>query len=140
MPVRPPPGPERLLVLTNAPATGDRRAFTAEEIAACERTSFGLLERCGLRVDRRPEATRLTTPQDFERLFPATGGALYGRALHGWSSSFGRPGATTKLPGLFLAGGSVHPGPGVPMAAMSGRLAAAQLLAQAAGRRASRVR
>jgi 1-hydroxycarotenoid 3,4-desaturase len=136
----PPPGPERLLVLTNAPAIGDRRAFTAEEIAACERTSFGLLERCGLRVDRRPEATRLTTPQDFERLFPATGGALYGRALHGWSSSFGRPGATTKLPGLFLAGGSVHPGPGVPMAAMSGRLAAAQLLAQAVGRRASRGR
>lgn len=136
----PPPGPERLLVLTNAPAIGDRRAFTAGEIAACERTSFGLLERCGLRVDRRPEATRLTTPQDFERLFPATGGALYGRALHGWSSSFGRPGATTKLPGLFLAGGSVHPGPGVPMAAMSGRLAAAQLLAQAVGRRASRGR
>ena len=27
------------------------------------------------------------------------------------------------MPGLYLAGGSVHPGPGVPMAAMSGRLA-----------------
>jgi 1-hydroxycarotenoid 3,4-desaturase len=27
-----------------------------------------------------------------------------------------------------MAGGSVHPGPGVPMAAMSGRLAAATLM------------
>ena len=123
-----PDGPERLLVLANAPALGDRRAFTAEETASCERNSFDLLRRCGLQVERRPEATTLTTPEGFERLFPATGGALYGRALHGWASSFGRPGAMTKLPGLFLAGGSVHPGPGVPMAAMSGRLAAAQLL------------
>ncbi len=31
------------------------------------------------------------------------------------------------MPGLYLAGGSVHPGPGVPMAAISGWLAAATL-------------
>jgi len=45
-----------------------------------------------------------------------------------------RSGARGKIPGLYLAGGSVHPGPGVPMAAMSGRLAAARLLEDAAGR------
>jgi 1-hydroxycarotenoid 3,4-desaturase len=48
-------------------------------------------------------------------------------------ASFARPGAASKLPGLYLAGGSVHPGPGVPMAVMSGRLAAARLLQDAAG-------
>jgi 1-hydroxycarotenoid 3,4-desaturase len=42
---------------------------------------------------------------------------------------FKRPGAASPVPGLYLAGGSVHPGPGVPMAAMSGQLAAATLLA-----------
>ena len=41
-------------------------------------------------------------------------------------ASFERSGARSRLPGLYLAGGSVHPGPGVPMAAMSGRLAAAR--------------
>jgi 1-hydroxycarotenoid 3,4-desaturase len=28
------------------------------------------------------------------------------------------------VPGLYFAGGSVHPGPGVPMATLSGRRAA----------------
>jgi 1-hydroxycarotenoid 3,4-desaturase len=75
-----------------------------------------------------------TTPTDFHALFPATGGALYGRANHGMLGSFARPGARGRLPGLYLAGGSAHPGPGIPMAAMSGRLAAARLLEDRAGR------
>jgi 1-hydroxycarotenoid 3,4-desaturase len=125
----PPAGPERLLVLVNAPALGDRRPLSPSELDACESATFGLLRRCGLTVRRRAEASVLTTPERFERLFPATGGALYGRATHGWAASFSRPGARTTLPGLYLSGGSVHPGAGVPMAAMSGRLAAASLLA-----------
>ncbi len=62
-------------------------------------------------------------------MFPATGGALYGMASHGWMASFRRSGATTAIPNLYLAGGSVHPGAGVPMAATSGRLAAQAVLA-----------
>ena len=66
---------------------------------------------------------------------PATGGALYGPASHGWQASFQRPGVKTKLQGLYLAGGSVHPGPGIPMATLSGRMAAAALLADLGQRR-----
>jgi 1-hydroxycarotenoid 3,4-desaturase len=71
----------------------------------------------------------VTTPSAFDALFPATGGALYGRANHGMMGSFARAGSRGRVPGLYLAGGSVHPGPGVPMATMSGRLAAARVLA-----------
>jgi 1-hydroxycarotenoid 3,4-desaturase len=121
-------GVERLLCLVNAPATGDSIQYTADELGRLERRSFALLENCGLRVKRRPEATLITSPAEFERLFPATGGALYGQASHGWRASFSRPGARSRVPGLYLAGGGVHPGPGVPMAALSGRLAAASLI------------
>ncbi len=126
--------PERLFCLVNAPATGDldTGAFDAQEIATCERTSFALMRRCGLTVT--PQAQVVTTPRDFHRMFPATGGALYGpgfsdRLTGGWMTLFRRGAAQTPVPGLYLAGGSVHPGPGVPMAAMSGQLAAATLLA-----------
>ena len=121
-------GPERLLCLINAPARGDYRPLTDAAIAEAGAATFALLERNGLRIHRKPETTVLTTPSGFDALFPSTGGALYGQAVHGWSATFARPGTETKLPGLYLASGSAHPGAGVPMAALSGRLAALAVL------------
>ena len=80
----------------------------------------------------------ITNPEVFSALFPGTGGALYGRSSHGWMASFQRPGAQTKLPGLYIAGGSAHPGPGVPMAALSGRMAAARAILDLASTAPSR--
>jgi 1-hydroxycarotenoid 3,4-desaturase len=119
--------PERLLIQVNAPANGDSHHYTAAEIEECARITFGQLETCGLTVERG-SAEEIATPTDFEKLFPATGGALFGQALHGSLSAFRRPGARSALPRLYLAGGSVHPGPGVPMATLSGRQAADSLL------------
>ena len=133
-----PPGRERLLCLVNAPPDGDTRLFDASETYACETHSMALLRQCGLNLQPEPHQVALTTPHGFNQLFPGTGGALYGRATHGWMSAFRRPSSQTRLPGLYLAGGSVHPGPGVPMAAMSGRLAAATLMAHLGSTRRSR--
>ncbi len=121
-------GAERLLCLVNAPATGDTEPLTTREIDACAERSFAVLRRCGLHVRPTAAATVTAAPQDFAALFPATGGALYGPAVHGAMASFRRPGSRTKVPGLYLAGGSCHPGAGVPMAALSGRQAAQSVI------------
>ncbi len=127
-----PQGPERLLVLVNSPANGDQTPASQEAVEAAMRRK---LKACGLDVAWEEGAAVVTDPQGFHALFPATGGALYGRASHGWMASFQRPAARTAVPGLFLAGGSVHPGPGVPMAALSGLLAADSLMAWQASMR-----
>lgn len=116
--------PERMLVLVNAPADGDSRPFAGfarDEVAPRVRS---LLMDCGLALALDDSSSVVTTPEGFDALFPGTGGALYGKANHGMLGSFSRPGARSRLPGLYLAGGSVHPGAGVPMAVLSGRLAA----------------
>lgn len=98
-------GAERLLCLVNAPANGDKRSFTPQELADCTASSQDLLARCGLSLQLEPSSSCIrTTPQDFHQLFPATGGALYGQATHGWMAAFARSNAKAQVPGLYLAG------------------------------------
>jgi 1-hydroxycarotenoid 3,4-desaturase len=111
-----PTGGPDFFALINAPANAaqagpEARAAMLAQCAAC-----GL----GLEIDTAIQ----TDPAAWSQKFPATEGALYGRALTNWKDSFARPGAVTKLPGFYLAGGGIHPGPGLPMAATSGRIAA----------------
>jgi 1-hydroxycarotenoid 3,4-desaturase len=113
---------ERLLVLVNAPAHDARAPLSNREIETCQQTTQAALARFGARLDLS-RAVR-TIPADFERMFPGSRGALYGAPPHGWKASFARAGARTSLARLYLAGGTVHPGPGVPMAMLSGAQAA----------------
>ncbi|MEM6850914.1 MAG: 1-hydroxycarotenoid 3,4-desaturase CrtD [Pseudomonadota bacterium] len=123
-----PEGPERLFTIINAPANGDEKTYRSEDAQRCFEEGLRLAERCGLTLDLEAGGFELTTPTDYSGLFPATGGALYGRSPAGRFSALSRPGARSRTPGLYLAGGSVHPGPGAPMAALSGRLAAQAIL------------
>jgi 1-hydroxycarotenoid 3,4-desaturase len=120
-------GPERLQIIVNAPARGDGSPLSPAEIDTCRQHMLEGVSRAELSLDLEP-STVLTTPHDFARMCPSTGGALYGPASHGWAASFRRQGSRTAIPGLYCAGGSTHPGAGVPMAALSARLAVACLL------------
>jgi 1-hydroxycarotenoid 3,4-desaturase len=112
---------ERLLASISAPAAAGLPDPTER--------SFAQLAAAGVAL--RPQALVTTTPAGFAARFPGSGGAIYGPAPQGWSSAFERPGARTARPGLFLAGGHTHPGSGVAMAAISGRLAARAVMRDA---------
>jgi len=131
-------GVDRVLLIVNAPARGGRRPFTPAEIDACTRRTAARLESLGLSLDWSPSRFVTTTPDEFERMFPSTGGALYGPPSHGWKSPLYRAPARSNVPGIFLAGGSAHPGAGVPMVTRSGLLAAESALASLASTARSR--
>lgn len=114
---------ERLQIIVNAPANGDRFSYDPKETEACTRALKARLEKCGLTLEQ-DMPHELATPATWEHLFPATGGALYGRASHGSAASFLRQGPRTAVKKLYCAGGATHPSAGVPMAALSGLLAA----------------
>ena len=123
-----PLGRERLLILVNAPADGDQNRTLDDQQDELRGKMEAHLAKYGLKLEADAPAI-LTPPSGFNHLFPGTGGALYGRANHSPFATFARNGSKTKIPGLFLAGGSIHPGAGVPMATMSGQLAAQAALA-----------
>jgi 1-hydroxycarotenoid 3,4-desaturase len=126
---------ERFFALVNAPANGDSHDYSTEEIAACETRMLGKLADCGLTATLDNQSVVRRSPRDFAQRFPGSGGAIYGQATHGWLAPFRRPGARSRIPGLYLAGGGVHPGAGVPMVALSGIQAARALLKDRASTR-----
>ncbi|MGB8814821.1 MAG: 1-hydroxycarotenoid 3,4-desaturase CrtD [Paracoccaceae bacterium] len=116
-----PTGTERFEIIMNAPA---KTTLSPQEVAECRSKTFPQLAKFGLSFDPPPPDHALMTPQGFSMMFPGSQGAIYGRSPQGLLASFQRPGARTRLPGLYLAGGGAHPGAGVPMAALSGKHAA----------------
>ena len=125
---------EPMLLLVNAPARRGREdpEIDLQEIEQCQHRMLHMLEARGLSLNFTAAQSLITPPSAFAAHFPGSGGALYGPAANGWMATFAREQARSPLRGLYLAGGTVHPGPGVPMAAMSGILAAEALMADRA--------
>ena len=69
------------------------------------------------------------TPTELAQLYPGSRGAIYGASSNNRFAAFTRPpNAISKIPGLFLASGSAHPGGGMPLALLSGKAAANALI------------
>jgi phytoene dehydrogenase-like protein len=115
-------------VLVNAPRNGHGHGcvdWTAPGIA--ERYAQRLLELLaarGLDVRDRLVFAEHRSPADLERETASPGGAIYGTSSNGWRAAFLRPRNRSPVPGLFLVGGSAHPGGGLPMVLMSAAITA----------------
>ncbi|CAB4933298.1 unannotated protein [freshwater metagenome] len=66
----------------------------------------------------------IRTPADLERETRAPGGAIYGTSSNGVRAAFLRPSNQSPIPGLYLVGGSSHPGGGLPLVGMSAEIVA----------------
>jgi len=120
-----PDGGENLFVLVNAPYLSDDFSWTAERENYRDLV-IDKLERMGL-VGLREHIVfeRIITPEDLEARYGAQRGAIYGFSSNSLFAPFARPqNRAPDLPGLYFAGGSVHPGGGLPLVMLSGKIAA----------------
>ncbi|WP_239372547.1 MULTISPECIES: NAD(P)/FAD-dependent oxidoreductase [unclassified Frankia] len=85
---------------------------------------LNLMAERGLDVRERLRWQHVITPADLEQRTGAVGGAIYGTSSNGLRAAFLRPGNRSPIPGLFLVGGSSHPGGGLPLVAMSAKIVA----------------
>jgi phytoene desaturase len=85
---------------------------------------LGVMARRGLDVRDRVLWREIRTPADLERQTRSPGGAIYGTSSNGPRAAFLRPPNRSPVPGLFLVGGSAHPGGGLPLVGMSAAIVA----------------
>ena len=119
-----PPDGENWFVLLNAPrAAGQDWPVLAARAKAAVLARLSRSLGCDVGALIREE--RILAPPDIERATGSTHGSLYGIASHTPLSAFLRhPNRSRRIRGLYFAGGSAHPGGGMPLALLSGILAA----------------
>jgi phytoene desaturase len=124
-----PAGGENWFVLVNAPARGPDWDWITESVAYRDRV-LALLAKRGFDIRQQIQQEKVLTPLDIEHLTGARRGALYGASSNDRWAAFRRPHNRHKeVQGLYFAGGSTHPGGGVPMVTLSGKVASQLLLA-----------
>lgn len=121
-----PPGDEAWFVLVNAPPHGTgwsavdwRRPGLAD---AYRDHVLAVLARRGLDVRDRLRFAEVRTPADLADATAAPGGAIYGTA-----GGLVRPPNRGPVDGLYLVGGSTHPGGGLPMVTLSAQIVAREI-------------
>lgn len=122
--LRPDDRSEGWFVLVNAAPQG-RVDWTAPGLA--DEYADLVLERLAARgcdVRDRVRWREIRTPADLERDTASPGGAIYGTASHGPRAALLRPANRSPVPGLYLVGGSAHPGGGLPLVALSAEIVA----------------
>lgn len=118
-----PKGCENWFVMVNAPALG-AYDWETKKLAYRDLVLGQLAER-GFDVRDKIRTETILTPIELEKMSGAWKGALYGPSANNRFAAFLRPHNRSKdLKGLYFAGGTTHPGGGVPMVMLSGKVAA----------------
>lgn len=114
-------------VLVNAPTHDPAHGFDWDRPGVaddCADRVLAVLAARGVDVRDRIRWREVRTPADLERDTGAPGGAIYGTASHGPRAALLRPANRSPVPGLYLVGGSAHPGGGLPLVVLSAAIVA----------------
>lgn len=119
-----PAGHENLFILVNAPYTSEKTNWQ-KEATDYRNLIIKTLEKQGLEgLEDSIDFEEIITPSDFEIKYRANHGSIYGVSSNGIFSAFLRPpNKARKIENLYFVGGATHPGGGIPLVLLSGKLA-----------------
>lgn len=123
---------ENLFVLINAPYTSTKTDWKSEaqnyrNLIIKKLEEFGLED-----LEKSIVFEQVITPEDFEAKYRANRGSIYGVSSNGIFSAFLRPSNKAKdIENLYFAGGTTHPGGGMPLVLLSGKMACELILKKA---------
>ncbi len=119
-----PAGSENWFVLVNVPYLNEDQNWEAE-IVRLKKVILAKLNRHGIAISDRIRVEKIITPQDFYERYRSNRGSIYGISSNDRMTAFRRPANRSReIEGLYFAGGSTHPGGGVPLAMLSGKMCA----------------
>lgn len=123
-----PEGSENWFILVNAPALADNFDWQAHKQVYRDLVLAKLAAR-GFDVRDHIRSETMLTPLELRDLTGAWRGALYGPSANKKFTAFLRPhNRSSDVRGLYFAGGTTHPGGGVPMVMLSGKVAAEMVI------------
>ena len=115
---------ENWFVLLNMPYLAPGQVWEQEK-KRMRRVVLDKLKQLGFDIAARIAVERVYTPEDFAELYASNKGSIYGVSSNSRATAFKRlPNRSRLLKGLYFAGGSVHPGGGIPLVILSGKMAA----------------
>jgi len=121
---------ENWFVMLNMPYLNNQQDWKAET-ARMRSTILAKLQTLGLDITNHIEVEKVHTPEDYYSIYGSHRGSIYGISSNSRSAAFRRPANRSRnLKGLYFAGGSSHPGGGIPLVILSGKMAA-ELIAEA---------
>jgi diapolycopene oxygenase len=121
---------ENVTIVAPVPHIRSSGRYTPADYLRLREVVLAKLERMGLTGLRRHiVAEDLWTPDDVERHYYANKGAFFGVVADGKNLGLKFPRKSEKYDNLYFVGGSVNPGAGIPLACLSGQLAADSILA-----------
>ena len=120
--VQAPAGKENWFVMVNAPSGAEN--YTPETISNCRKHIITKLNRLlGTDIDSLIEVEEVLDPAGIENKTASFMGALYGTSSNSKMAAFMRQANFSKqVKGLYFAGGSVHPGGGIPLCLKSAKI------------------
>jgi len=127
--MRPDDDTESWFLLVNAPRHGVGHRGTTDWTAPGLADQYAdrildLLAERGMDLRERILWRETRTPADLQNATGAPGGSIYGTSSNGSRAAFQRPANQSPIPGLYLVGGSSHPGGGLPLVGMSAEIVA----------------